>query len=105
MYNMVFSQTFTMSNSNVSTCSGKFYDSGGIAGNYGYSEDKTMVFTSNNGNRISFIFKTFITEYSNDYLEIYDGASILAPFIGRYRGSASPDSGNCPLRLLKHIHG
>ncbi|MFO8055071.1 MAG: CUB domain-containing protein [Bacteroidales bacterium] len=80
-----------MNNSTDTTCSGTFYDSGGISGNYGTNENYVKTFVSDNLNRIELVFNMFSLG-SYDYLEIYDGPSTSYPKIGRYRGSNSPGS-------------
>jgi len=86
----VFSQNFNMKDTTVTTCSGAFYDSGGSGGNYVNNENKTMVFTSGNGNRLSFNFQSFSTESGYDRLKIYDGPNASYPLLGEYSGSNSP---------------
>ncbi|MFN8714282.1 MAG: CUB domain-containing protein [Bacteroidota bacterium] len=76
-------QTYTMSTSTVTTCSGTFYDSGGAAGNYSNNENSTMTFTSGNGNRLSFNFSTMSMSLG-DYMIIYDGPTTSHPIIGTY---------------------
>ena len=86
----IFAQSYNMSDATISTCSGTFYDSGGSGSDYSNSENKTMVFTSDNGNRLSFNFQSFRTESSRDVLRIYDGPDNTYPLIGAYSGTNSP---------------
>ncbi len=86
----VSAQTFNMSNTPVSTCSGTFYDSGGAGGNYNDGAGFTQTFTSDNGNRIRFTFSSFSTYSSADVLYIYDGPNNTYPFIGAYANGSSP---------------
>jgi hypothetical protein len=82
------SQTYNMSTTTVTTCSGTFYDSGGAAGNYGNNENFTMTFTSGNGNRLSFNFSAMNIS-GGDVLSVYDGPTASHPFMGSY-ASISP---------------
>ncbi|MDQ3110025.1 MAG: T9SS type A sorting domain-containing protein [Bacteroidota bacterium] len=77
-------QTYNMSTTTVTTCSGTFYDAGGSAGNYGNNENYTMTFTSSTGDRISFAFSTLSVEACCDRLYIYDGPTSAYPLIGSY---------------------
>lgn len=86
----LIAQTYNMSTAPVTTCSGTFYDPGGSAGNYSNSQNVVQTFTSANGNRISFTFTAFSTEYGYDYLEVYDGPSTSYPMVARYHGSSLP---------------
>ena len=87
----IYSQTYNMSNTAVTTCAGTFYDSGGSGSNYSNNESFTKVFTpATAGNMLRFTFTTFNTEGSYDYLYIYDGPTTGAPLIGTYSGTTSP---------------
>ncbi|MEO5644841.1 MAG: CUB domain-containing protein [Bacteroidia bacterium] len=77
-------QTYNMSTTTVSNCSGTFYDSGGSAGNYGNNENTTMTFTSSGGTRLSFAFSFLNIETCCDRLYIYDGPTSSYPVIGVY---------------------
>lgn len=82
---------YLMSNVNVTTCTGKFYDSGGASANYGVSEAFTKTFTPGTaGDMIRCTFNSFTTEGSYDTLFIYNGGSTASPLIGAYAGSNSP---------------
>jgi PKD repeat protein len=81
----------------VYTCSSLFYDSGGNENNYSDNESKIMTFISNlEGGYLKVIFEKFDLENSSDctadYLEIYDGNSVDAPFIGKFCGDELPVS-------------
>ena len=79
-------QNYSMSNSNVSTCSGNFYDSGGAGGDYTNNQNLTMTFCSSTpGAQISFHFTLFNAE-SLDHLIVHDGPNATSPTIGNYSG-------------------
>lgn len=72
--------TYLMDNTNVTTCSGTFYDSGGSAGQYLNSESYTKTFTpSTPGTMMRVTFTAFNTESSYDYLYVYNGPTIASP--------------------------
>ena len=86
-----FSQTYNMSNSSVSACSGTFYDSGGSGSDY--SNNENLVFTicpGTAGNKVEVDFTAFTTQAGNDVLTIYDGSTTGATVIGSYSGGTSP---------------
>jgi sugar lactone lactonase YvrE len=83
----------------VNTCSGTFYDSGGSGGNYGNGEDNVMTFCSATaGQFIRLTFTSFTLESSYDFVQIYDGNSVISPLIGTF-SATSPStitaSGSC----------
>lgn len=85
------SQTYNMSNTDVITCGGTFYDSGGVSGRYSNYESYIKTFTpSIAGNYLQFVFTAFSTEDTFDFLYIYDGTSTSAPLIGTLTGSTLP---------------
>lgn len=90
IFSTVQAQTFNMSNTPVSTCTGTFYDSGGAGGNYNDAASYTQTFTSDNGNRLQFAFTSFSTYSTADVLYIYDGPNNTYPIIGAYSGGSSP---------------
>lgn len=84
----LFSQTYIMTNGSISTCSGDFYDDGGLAGDY--AVDTTLTYTvcsSSPGFTMSVIFSSFDTESGYDELCIYDGNSTSATLIGCFDGT------------------
>ncbi|HOY13709.1 MAG TPA: CUB domain-containing protein, partial [Saprospiraceae bacterium] len=87
-------QNYNMSNVNVTTTSGNFYDSGGSGSNYGNNQDFTKTFCSGNSNSIAFNFTAFSLQSSsgcaNDRLIIYNGPNTSSPVIGTYCGTTSP---------------
>lgn len=82
-------QTYNMSNTPITTCSGTFYDNGGSGANYSDNTGFTQTFTSADGNRIRFNFTSFDT-WSNDLLRFYDGPNTSYPWLGNYSGTLSP---------------
>jgi gliding motility-associated-like protein len=88
-----YAQTYNMPNSSVSTCSGNFYDRGGVGGNTGNNQN--FVFTicpSTPGSSVRVTFSSFDLDDGFDFLEIFDGNSIAAPPLGAgiYTGVAGP---------------
>jgi len=78
------SQSYTISNSSVSACSGTFYDSGGT-GNYANNVSVTYtICPSTTGQSVQVAFSAFQLESNYDYLYIYNGNSSAAPLIGTY---------------------
>ncbi|MFW6302652.1 MAG: fibronectin type III domain-containing protein [Bacteroidales bacterium] len=81
---------FISESSQASTCTGVFYDSGGDAADYDYSEDYTRTFqAATPGSALEFDFTSFETG-TNDDLTIYDGPDDTYPVIGVYDGTDSP---------------
>ena len=82
---------FNMTNGTITTCTGDFYDSGGLTGAYQNNENYTMTFyPSTAGAMIKFVFTSFSTESGYDYLKIYNGTSTAATLIGTYNGTTGP---------------
>ena len=75
---------FIMDGNPVTTCSGTFYDNGGL-GNYTNNTNLIQTFTpSTPGQMLQFDFTSFNTEDGFDTLTIYNGPDATAPVIGVY---------------------
>ena len=94
---IVVSQTYNMSANNgqtITTCSGKFEDSGAGTNSYANNEDYKVTFCSGSSQLLKFDFSA----YSNvvierikpgDTLFIYDGNSVLSPLLYKVTGNAA----------------
>jgi len=77
-------QSYNMSNSTVTTCSGTFYDNGGT-GTYSSGQDLTFtICPSTAGSKVMLNFTSFNVEDNYDYLTIYDGPNTGSPTLGTY---------------------
>ena len=86
LMNLGISQTYNMSSGTTNTCSGTFYDSGGL-GLYANNSNLNQTFCSNSpGSLIRVNFSAFQTEANLDVLRIYDGPTTASPLIGSYSG-------------------
>lgn len=84
---LVSSSPYLMSNTPVTTCSGKFVDDGGEAGNY-TSADYTKTFTPGTaGMNLQFVFTTWTMGDAEDFLSIYDGPTTGSPLIGTFNNT------------------
>ncbi len=84
------SNMYLMNNTNVTTCSGTFYDSGGPTGDYGFNENFTKTFTpSTPGTMMRVTFSAFNVESGYDYLYVYNGPTTGSPQV-----AGSPFSGS-----------
>ena len=85
-------QNYSIYNGSVSTCGGRFYDSGGKTGNYSANED--YVFTISSAAPASNIVTkfTFFRLNGNDWLAVYDGKDAKSTMIGKY-SSKNPFKG------------
>ena len=84
------SNCVNMQNGSITTCSAKFYDSGGPTGTYVVFEDYTYTFYPNPGNKIQVTFSAFDLESGYDFLSIFNGNSILAPQLFSGSGTTLP---------------
>lgn len=69
-------------NATISTCSGTFYDSGGLSLPYGNNENYTVTFTSAStvNTHVKIYFNNF-NVHNSDTLFIYDGPNTASPLI------------------------
>ncbi|MDP2386188.1 MAG: PKD domain-containing protein [Bacteroidota bacterium] len=94
LFNVYFSgaQTYTMptgtGNSNISTCSGTFYDSGGAGGTYATNSNSTITFCPGTpGQFIRIVFSNYNAENLTDgatlydYMEIFNGPTTASPLM------------------------
>jgi CUB domain len=95
----VYTLNATTNGTTVSTCSGTFYDSGGASSNYNNDEDNVMTFCSATaGQFMRLTFTSFSLEANLDFIQIYDGNSVISPLIGTYSATAPTTitaSGTC----------
>lgn len=77
----------------TSILSGLLYDSGGLGGNYQNNENCSLLIAPGNcTDSIRLSFLSFHTQYSLDYLSIYDGSSASAPLLLSASSSTLPPS-------------
>jgi hypothetical protein len=70
-----------MTNGSITTCNAKFYDSGGLGGNYQNNELFTYTISPSPGNSLKVVFNSFDTESTWDGLLIYNGPNTASPLI------------------------
>jgi SdrD B-like domain/SprB repeat len=75
-------------NTTITTCGGKFVDSGNLAAAYGNSENNTVTFCSGSTDQITLTFNNFATQAGSDLLYVYDGPNTASPQV-----AGSPFSG------------
>lgn len=89
---------YNMSSGTVNTCSGVFYDAGGVSSNYLPNESRIQTFCSDNGQKIQFNFNN-LAFLMADSLWAYDGNSVASPLIGIFvngsRVEPITSSGTC----------
>lgn len=74
-----------MGNGTATTCGGTFFDSGGSTGNYMNIENYTMtIYPSTPGSLLQVTFNSFNLETCCDDITVYNGNSVLAPFMGTF---------------------
>ena len=90
-------EEFFMSNQEITTCSGLFFDDGGASGNYSDGKDfTTTVFGNETADNyvLEVDFQSFDLEphvnCDYDYLKIYNGVDANAPLVGTYCGTNGP---------------
>jgi hypothetical protein len=76
---------YNMSSGSVTTCSGIFYDAGGVVGQYPNNESRTQTFCAESGQKVQFVYNNLAFLLSGgDTLWAYDGNSTSSPLIGYY---------------------
>lgn len=95
--NLEIGQTpeYKMNSSIVSTCKGKFLDSGGLTANYADLENFTMTFSpGTTGAKIKAVFENFDVEEeatcSYDWLKVFDGPDVSGEILGTFCSTAIP---------------
>lgn len=75
-------------------CEGTLFDSGGSLDGYGANEDGQITIAPTGATSVEMTFDSFSisggVDCDADYLEIYDGADIAAPLLGRYCSANPP---------------
>lgn len=71
----------SLNGSTITTCSGNFYDDGGASSDYGYDQDYTVTFCSDNGGVMRLWFSAFKLKNDKDFMYIHDGSSTASPQI------------------------
>jgi len=77
-------QNYSMYNGSVSTCEGRFYDSGGKTGNYSANEDYVFTLSPSSPDSKIEVKFTFFRLNGNDWLAVYDGNNIESSMIDKY---------------------
>ncbi len=76
----------------VPACRDTIFDTGGPAWDHYNKEDYIFTISPDYVEELSLIFSSFELEPGYDSLWIFDGADTLAPLIGGYSGTESPDT-------------
>lgn len=72
------------------SCSGTIYDDGGVNATYSNNINNTIVIAPAGASRVVLHFTQFNMEADNDFLYIYDGASVLSPVLAVLTGNSMP---------------
>ncbi len=92
----VCAQTYIMSNTPITTCSGTYMDPGGT-GFYADNDNFVQTICSGTSNCVSITFSSFSLESGFDYLAVYDGPSTSSPQISGspFTGTVNPGTLTC----------
>ena len=78
-------------NGSVTACSGNFFDSGGVNGNYSNSELSALtIYPETAGSAVQVTFSSFNLDNTFDFLAVVDGLDENAPIFGVYSGTDLP---------------
>lgn len=88
---------YPMSNTTFSACNGVFFDAGGPTANYPNNQDLVMtIHAGSPGAKLRLTFTEFNVEShpdcSYDYLNVYNGPSMMDPLIGSFCGTNLPST-------------
>lgn len=90
-YTPEYIEAFPIESGAITTCSGAFYDTGGVYGDYTANEDVTMTISPLDiVHAIRVDFTQFNLENNWDFLYVYDGVDTSATLLGTYSGTSSP---------------
>lgn len=94
--NHLIAQTYVMSNTGITTCSGTHLDPGGT-GNYADNSNFVQTITSGTTSCVSMSFSSFSIESGFDFLEIHDGPTASSPQVpgSPFTGTSSPGTVTC----------
>ncbi|WP_397364762.1 choice-of-anchor L domain-containing protein [Olleya sp. R77988] len=88
-----YSQDINMQNGTFNQCSGVFYDSGGVAGNYADGESFVVTICPDGPDQfIQLDFTLFSTQLGSDVLTVYDGDDTTGAIIGTYSGGGAANN-------------
>ncbi len=94
---IIVTDSYNMTNGNITTCNALFFDTGGDDSDYNNDENLIMTFYPEMpSSSIKMEFIEFDVEKEDncdyDYMEIFDGTDINAPLIGQWCGTEGPGS-------------
>lgn len=92
----LYAQTYIMSTTPITTCSGTYMDPGGTA-NYVDNSSFVQTICSGTSTCISITFSSFSLESGYDYLTVYDGPSTSSPQVSGspFTGRTNPGTLTC----------
>lgn len=87
------------------SCTGMVYDNGGVGGGYTNNSNSVVTIAPVGAARVVLHFSQFSMEPDNDYLYIYDGASVLSPVLAVLTGNTIPSDivSNSPVVTIRQV--